>query len=207
MIDVRITGGEGECRPVKTTSMNELLTSPSLLPNEFGLRPFQLYTDFLMTSAGAFNMNVNGATTNQFFSVNAKQNFDLYIKTIFFIIADAGADLNEFGAVAALTNGCQFNYFTTKNGTNTIDVLKTNFDMIRLCGAQPAFGDSLTAFKAPNVAGQSEAYLGQLDFTLVYGFPFGIVLRKGSKDKLEIVIRDNLSALDQFTAKAKGFLV
>jgi len=57
------------------------------------------------------------------------------------------------------------------------------------------------------VSGTSEAYIPVLDFSTIFGMPWGFRLRKGTTDKLTFTVRDNLSGLDQFDAIAYGIRV
>ena len=165
-------------------------------------RPVRQY---MKNSAGASDMRVNGATTNVEFYIEADDDFDTYIKSVSVVIGDAAALLSKFGALAALTNGVLFTHETIDLGTTIIhDALKTNFNFIRLSLGNPSFGDGVNAFLAGKVAGTSEAYLPVINFTDIFGLPWGLRLRKGTKDRLVFTVRDNITAIDQFDAIAYG---
>lgn len=82
--------------------------------------------------------------------------------------------------------------------------LKSNFDFIRLCSGEPAFGTAGDAFKGRNVQGASEGYIPVLDFSETFGLPWGIRLRSNTFDRLELIIKDNTSAVDEFDAIVYG---
>jgi len=78
------------------------------------------FTEYLkLNGTGTQSFLINGAVTNQDFYVAAKD-YDVYISTIVFEIADAGATLAQFGALTALTNGLDFYYFNQTNGNSCI---------------------------------------------------------------------------------------
>jgi len=167
-----------------------------------GISPFRQY---MKNSAGASDMRVNGATTNVEFYIEADDDFDTYIKSVSVVIGDASALLSSFGGIAALSNGVLFTHETIDLGTTIIhDALKTNFNFIRLSLGNPSFGDGVNAFLAGKVAGTSEAYLPVINFTDIFGLPWGLRLRKGTKDRLVFTVRDNITAIDQFDAIAYG---
>ena len=66
------------------------------------IKPFR---QFLINSAASNDMAVDGSSTNVDFFVEAKAESDLYITYLSFVISDAGAALNEFGNISALSNG------------------------------------------------------------------------------------------------------
>lgn len=163
-----------------------------------------IFRAYLKTAAGSSDMKVDGSTNNVVFSIVADVDDDIYITSLSFVIADAGATLNKFGNITALTNGCEFFYESTEGSIVIHDALKTNFDFVRLCNGNPAFGDGTSAFRAGNVSGTSEAYLPTFD-TRVFGFPFGIRLRAGTEQKIVLKIKDDCQGVDQFDAVAYGF--
>jgi hypothetical protein len=161
--------------------------------------------EFMSDINGATDMRVDGSTTNVSFTINARADKDVFIKSISFIIADAGATLNNFGNIGALSNGCKLSWSTQDLGEVTInDTLISNFEFVRLCSGYPAFGSGTSAFRATNVSGSSEGFIPILDFTQVFGMNYGLRLRAGTLDKITLTIRDNVTGVDQFDAKAYG---
>lgn len=158
------------------------------------------------TETGSNDMRVAASLASPIpFYIKADQDNDIYIKTISFEIADAGATLSQFGSITALTNGCVLQW--RNNGVGNVDLsqpLQSNFDFIRLCGGQPAFGDGVSAFRASNVVGNSEAYIPILDLSKTFGNIYGIRLRKGTTDEFRLLIRDNTTGVDGFNARIFG---
>lgn len=153
------------------------------------------------------SMVVNGSVTNQDFYIGAKI-YDVYINTLVFEIADAGAVLNQFGALAALTNGLEFYYFNQTQGKYTIESsLKTNYDFLKLANFQPAFGTGNAAFQLTNAISASEAYVGIIDLQDVFGLQWGLKLRAYSTDRIGFVVKDNITGLDAMTIKVYGLRV
>jgi hypothetical protein len=164
--------------------------------------PFRQYAK---NSAGAFDMRVDGSTTPQEFYVEPAPERNLYVGRIDFLVSDASATLDKFGALTALTNGVKVEWVTDDFGTVEVhDGLKTNFDFIRLSGGKPSFGDGATAFRANNMSGSSEGYLASVDLDEIFGTQWGLRLRKGTLDRLVITIQDDITGVDQFDAVIYG---
>ena len=130
----------------------------------------------------------------------------MFIKTISVRISDAGANLNEFGALAALTNGVTFEYIGGAAGELTIqDAIQTNLDFIRLGISTPAIGGGTDAFKADLSGGGADTYLPVIDLSATFGFEWGLHLRKGTLDRLQFTIHDDLSTgIDAFNIRGFG---
>lgn len=165
------------------------------------LIPFRDY----FKNNGSIEMDVNGNTTPVEFVIEASQDRTRTIKSLFISIVDAGATLSEFGNLNSLTNGLDFEWNTQDFGVVTIaNEIQTNFDLIKLGGGQPAFGGGVDAFRAQNVVGAEEAFISFVDFQTLFGFQYGIPLRKGTKDKLVFRVNDNISQVTQFRIIAYG---
>lgn len=163
--------------------------------------PFRAY----FTNAGSNDMLVNGSVTNQTFSITADSENDCYVKTLSVIITDNGAKLNLFGAIAALTNGVEFVHVAGDSGTTVLhDGIKTNLSFMRLALGVPAIGDGASAFRADVSGSAADSYLPVIDLSILFGLPWGVRLRKASTDRLSFIIKDNVSALDQFDVIGYG---
>lgn len=167
--------------------------------------PIIPFVQQLKNTAGSADMRVVGslATPLQFF-ISASTSADRFITAISFIISDAGANLNQFGALTALTNGCLLLYETPSAVTQVLPALKTNFDFIRMAFGQPAFGDSGTVFQAVNAVAASEAYIPVIRFA-DWLPPFGLKLDINSGNRLVFQVRDDTTGVDAFDAIAFGF--
>lgn len=175
--------------------INTVQQSHPVVDNAVFVKPFRQYFTDDGTSSGSSDMRVNGSSIEQEFYIEAVDDKDIFIKTLSFEIADAGATLNDFGNLSALSNGIEFCWTTQSEGTVLIhEGLKTNWDVVRLSGGNPSFGDGTAAFRANNVSGSAEGYIPVLNVSEVFGLPWGFQLRKGTKDKLLFKVRDNLSS-------------
>jgi hypothetical protein len=202
-ITVKVKGNDGTIMDVNGERQIPVVVHPHPPKGEVDTgTPFVAYfTD----SGGSSDMAVNGSSTNVAYCIRAEETRDVYIKTLSIIIADASQTLQEFGNTnAALTNGVLFRWSTSDKGTAVInDSLKTNFDFVRLAGGTPAPGNNYLVTNA--IPTNIEAYIPVIDLESIFGLPYGIRLRRGTKDKLEFVVRDDCSAVDQFDILGYGF--
>jgi hypothetical protein len=205
-IDTRIVDGSGSGKEATVGSDGDIYTTNiGLPPKEVSavLRPF---ATLLADNTGVTDMLVDGSTIARDFYITAGNNGDRYIQTLAFTIADAGATLNSFGSISALSIGCQLIYEDAELGDVIIaENMKTNFDFVQLCNFEPTFGTAADAFRAKNVESTSEAYVPILDLTDVFGMPYGLRLPGNSTKKLLLRIRDDVSTIDRFDVKAFGF--
>lgn len=169
--------------------------------------PFAQYLTTDGTSAGTSSMVANGSVTNIDYYISSKP-YDIYVNTLVFTIADAGATLDKFGNLAALTNGLDFYYFNQDIGKYVIESgLKTNFEFVRLANFEPSFGTGADAFKATNVIGASEAYVGVIDLADIFGVQWGLKLKANSTDTIGFTVKDNITAIDAMNIKCYGLRV
>lgn len=210
MIITRVEDGHGEGGLWRVTEegLGHVVVHPHPPKDEVStLLPLREYAT-LNGDGTTLDMRVDGSVNEQIFSINAASNGDgrdHYIARMSFVIADAGATLNNFGNIGALTNGVELRWVTDSFGTVVIaESLKTNFDFVRLGGSTPPIGDGTTAFRANNVSGTSEAYIPYIDFDEIFGIQWGFRLRHGSNDRIELVIKDNLTGVDAFDCIAYG---
>ena len=205
-IEVKIVGSDGQTLKVNGEHQIETVVHqhPPRDESEIPL-PFRQYLTDNGTSSGSNDMKVDGSTNNVEFCISAIPDADLYIKTISVVIADAGATLNKFGNITALTNGLEFKWLTQDFGEVIIhEALKTNFDFVRLANGKPSFGDAAGAFRASNVFGTSEAYIPSIDLGETFSVQWGLRLRKGTTDKICFIIKDNVTGVDLFDAIGYG---
>jgi len=202
----KIEDGTGSGNYAKVSKEGYLYTQEAPFPPADEESKLTIYREFLTLNGDGttIDMRVDGSVTPQRFWIQAEPDRDVYITSLSFKLADAGAALNEFGGIAALANGCRL-YYEDQNGEINIGTgLITNFEIIRLCLGQPAFGDGTGAFIAGNVAGGSEGVIPVLDFRN-FGFRWGLRLSAGSLNRLIIEINDDVTAIDAFDMIAYGF--
>lgn len=153
------------------------------------------------TADGDNDMLVDGSTTPVEFYIPAANDVDRWISYINFVIADEGASLKEFGGITALTNGCQLFYSDIQKTVMVGDDLKTNWDFMRMALYQTPIPEIKPQ---KDVEGKVDAYTPCINFK-EFMPPYGIKLDAGSRQKLTIKIRDNVSGIDSFNAVAYGF--
>lgn len=155
-------------------------------------------TGYLTDVNGSIDARVNGSVTPIDFSVKAQENSDIYLNALSFKLADANAQLNEWGKIGVLAVGFDLIYSTQELGERVLATgIQTSFDLIRLCQADPAFSQGVESFRASNVVLGSEGYLPNLKFES-FGLPFGIRLKRGTFDKLIFRVNDNVTGVDAF---------
>ena len=175
---------------------------PPLIPQKSKI--FRQYLTADGTPSGSNDMLVNGSSTPVEFWVPADQDNDRYITAVSFVIGDGGAALNEFGWVAARANGAEFEYQADTEVVSIHEALKSNWDFIRMCRLNLAFGDAASAFRATNVEGGAEAFAPVFDFLTILP-PYGLKLDRGTSQRLVLRINDDCTGPDVFNAIAYGF--
>jgi hypothetical protein len=153
------------------------------------------------------NMNVDGSTNSVDYTIEASNEYNIYIKTIFVEIEDNGAPaLNKFGSASALTNGIEWIYFNQDLGEYTLhEGIKTNKEFIKLGIDTAGIGTGTDAFLADvSGGGTSKSYLPVIDLGEMYGMRYGVKLEKGTTDKLIFRINDDLTSLISVDAIAYG---
>lgn len=203
---IKILGGESEIAatvyPDKSLRVAQTVCPPI---EEQKNIVFRQYLTADGTPSGSEDMKVDGSVTPVEFWVPASQEGDRYISYVSFMLADAGATLNDFGSLGgALANGCLFFYERLDRTVIIHEGIQTNFMLVRMCLIQPAFGSGVQSVRLPNVIGNSEAFVPVFPARGIMP-PFGIKLDQGSRQRLVFRIRDNIAALDGFNAIAYGF--
>jgi len=200
--------GKGTGNLLKVDEEGGLVVSQTGVPagetSVFSLKPFSL---FMVDDLDDEDMRVNASLSEpEDFIISSSPEGDRFIHTLAITLADAGASLNEFGNLSARTNGCQLILEDEALGdVILVDSVKTNFEIIQMCNFKPAFGNSNNVFRAPNVSGASEAFVGVLDLDEVFGLPHGVRIPQDSTKRLIFRIRDNVSGVDRFDIKCFGY--
>tara|TARA_R110002020_G_scaffold132746_7_gene296367 strand:+ start:7761 stop:8399 length:639 start_codon:yes stop_codon:yes gene_type:complete len=168
--------------------------------------PFRQYFTVDGTSSGSNDMRVDGSTTVQDFTIKADPEKDIFIYSASVLLSDAGAGLNEFCNLPALTNGVKLEWKTQDLGNVEIhEGIKTNFEFVRLGMGSPSIGDGANAFRANNVSGAAEGYIPFIEFRRLFGLPWGIRIRARTEDTLSWYIQDDLSSgITEFNIVAYG---
>jgi hypothetical protein len=206
MIEARLFGADRQRRGLSIDSVGAALVSDRNVP-PFGVpTEATIFRQYMLDASGSNDMRVAGSlAVPQRFKITPAPNADRYIVSLSFLIADASSNLNQFGNIAALTNGCRLFYSQEVGEFDIHDQLKTNFDFIRLCQGNPSFGDAATAFRANNISGTVEGYIPVLDVRVVFGFKWGLRLKFGNVQELVMEIRDDTTGIDALDCIVYGF--
>jgi hypothetical protein len=203
-LPVRIQDGEGRGFYAEVDKENSLHVTvheePPLEPLK--LRPFRQYLTVDGTPSGDNDMGVDGSSTNVDFCIPADTDSDRYISALNFIVAyGTTGQPNEWADGTALTNGTRIFYNSIKGDVDIHDAVKSNQDLFRL-----SFNPVPTAWEVRHVNANNDfGYFLSVNLQ-AFGFPFGVKLDRGTKQKLIIRIRDNAgSAADTFNCIAYGF--
>ena len=207
MILTRLTDGAGNGFSQQVFKTGEAFVSSNNIP-PFGEKwPVSPFVAQMATSAGLTDMRVVGtlAAPIEFF-IPASEFADRYITAISFVIADDNPSLVQFGAIAALTNGCLLTYRTPDTVSKIFPPLTSNFDFVRMAHGLPSAssGNPNDVAKYGTVIGVSEAYIPVVKF-LDWLVPFGLKLDHRSANKISFQIRDDTTAVDRFDAIVFGF--
>lgn len=207
MITARIVGPNGRQLKVEDEGEVGVVLHPHPPNDSTFVLPFRQYFTDDGRSTGSNVMSVNGATNVQDFYVSASPDYDIYIKYITTEIGDGGTPaLNKFGALTALTNGVAFYWDTQEEPLYELhEGIKTNKEFIRIASDTGAIGTGTDAYLADVSGGGSEkSYLPNIDMKEIYGLPWGLRLRKGTKDRVVFRVQDDLTGLTTFNAVATG---
>jgi len=159
--------------------------------------------DTVGDGTGTTNQGVNGSVTNQSFFLNANANDDLHILLAVIVLKDSAVSHDKFGAINALTNGWDFKIRESGVNTNLMSAVKAGGDLILQSALFDAFGTGSELNEIP-VTGVSEgAQVVKFDFGKIV--PDGLRLGRGSLDRLESVVKDDLTGLIDFHVLCMGY--
>jgi hypothetical protein len=209
----KIIDGHGSGQIAKVDDGGYLRVQPAPFPPVDDRDTQIIFREFLTLNGNGTtsDMRVNGITAPQLFYIQAQPEFDIYITSLSFLLADTDVSpvLEEFGALTALTNGVRLYYEDSNGEIDIAGSLKSNFEIIRLCQGTPAFGSGADGFFAEAVtsgAGNQFAIIPILNFQTIFGFQYGLRLRSSTTNRLVLSVRDNISTgLDAFNIIAYGF--
>lgn len=201
MIHTVVNDGNGDQHRLKVLGEGEIgvviHTHPPIKESRVGL-PFRQYFTDNGLSTGSNDMRVDGSSTSVEYYISADSEYEYFIKFISIKIADATAKLNEFGALAALSNGLEFEWKNKALGSFTIhDGIKDNLEFFRLSEMEPLIIDLS--------GGGADAVVVQWDLAKIFGNPWGVKLGVGSLDRLIFRVNDNLgTGIDEFNIIGHG---
>lgn len=163
--------------------------------------PYRDYFTLNGLPSGSTDMRVDGSSLPVDFYISGSPDYDRYIKFISIKLADPGARLQNFGALAALTNGVEFSWNSQILGTSVIhDGIKDNLEFFRLSEMEPVITDLSGA--------GADSVIVQWDLAKIFGSPWGVKLGKATTDRLTFCVKDDLSTgLAEFNIIGHGTII
>ena len=180
----------------------------SAFPPDAAPKIFPIVKRFSLNNDGTtFDMRVDGSTLPKKFVLHALPETDLYIIDLLLIMVDAGMTAwDEFANILALTNGCSLKWVSQTREAVFGQNLKTNFDMaIMMQFGKMQWYQAGMMGRMSNVIGSAEGLPMQMDLLRMIP-PWGLQLRRGTTERLEFTVNDNLSVgIDRLDITAYGF--
>ncbi len=159
--------------------------------------------DTVGDGTGSNNQGVDGSSTNQHFFLNAGSNNDIHMISAEIVIKDSSISHDKFGALNALTNGWDLKIRESGVETTLMDAVKTGGDLILQSGLFNPFGTGSELNEIP-VTGVSEgAQVATFDFGKLV--PEGLRLGRTSLDRIESIVKDDLTGLIDFYVLCMGY--
>lgn len=202
MIRSSIIDGNGSGREAIVTP-NYALKTQNVPETSVGIPPedlanLRLYRNFLRNGTSP-DANVNGSVTNVQFTAQSAINLNVWVTGVRFLFEDTNLEMNtqDFrrfasASVTGLTNGL---LFRTLQSGETIEIF-----------AEPIIymGDFFTyANSYLNLINSVSAQSDFLSFDFVFEKP--VVLPEGGSDSIQLVVRDDLTALEKFQVLLFGY--
>lgn len=147
-----------------------------------------------VTGSGLSSMNVAGTLANPIrYSISAPTSMTFVIGKIEFFIRDDGAALNKFGGLNPLTNGVKMDVVSEDLPLIPYFTAKTNADVMTQADEGELIDNGFTTG-------------GQDLVKAVFNFEPGLRIVYGSSSNVYVIIQDDLTTLDSFVVRAKGWI-
>jgi hypothetical protein len=208
-INVHITGN-GDSNRAHVEADGSLRVSmgdpPLVTPRESP--KVQYFAGFLSSSgivdfASDGNMNSDGSVSREKYYIEAAQDYDIHITHAIIVIADTAVVHNNFGNVSALANGWDLQVVQGGVTTPIINKAKTSGRVMSQTGLNSPFGTNTDVNELSNWTGTEDAHVIVFPFGQIV--PGGLVLARGSTDRLISVVNDDLTGLTEFTVRVLGY--
>lgn len=208
MIKTTVQNGSGSDHGACVTPYNALCTSRVIppVPPVGTVSRYRYYNKLIGSegaSSGVTNQNVDGSVINQVFHISSHPDYDLYITGIIVIIAGLIVSHNNFGSISELINGYNLSIIEDGEETRIFDEVKTGGQMIAQSIFGNSYGDGATSFELTKWTGNDDA---QTVVVPVYDLlPGGIRIGRGTLDRLQSTVFDDLTGLTEFTVRVVGY--
>jgi len=152
---------------------------------------------------GTIEMNVDGSATPQMFTIDSVADYDIRIMKILIYIEDTTVAHATFGAIAALTNGIDISVFESGAETFLVQGAKKFADLIQQTVCERPWGDGVLTFELASVTGNDDAQVLPMDIGALV--PNGLRIGRGTQDRMQVEVNDDLTGLTHFTVRALGY--
>jgi hypothetical protein len=210
-IPAEIVDGEGGGRSAKVTEDQALLvTIQEPLPPRIGSTSRRTFLSGLLGTTGldsgtTDHLTANGTLNVPYIAYIASNiNYDINITKFLIYIEDATVTHATFGALTALTNGIDIVSMERSVDTYLIQKAKKFTDLIQQTLIERPYGNTTTSFELDS-ASASGADAQILPFDIQSIIPGGIRIGRGTLDRIELRVNDNLTGLDHFTIRILGY--
>lgn len=153
---------------------------------------------------GTTNMNVDGSSTAQEFTIDSTGDFDIRIQQLIIYIEDTVVANKTFGNVAALSTGWDLKIQEAGVETSFIEKAQTNGEVFIQTNT-PIFGTDVNKW---NIIGEADAATNQgtfVIFNLANLVPAGVRIGRSTNDRAISVVNDDLTGLTEFVVRAMGY--
>ncbi|MAG24700.1 hypothetical protein CMI47_03885 [Candidatus Pacearchaeota archaeon] len=166
------------------------------------------YSQFISNPISGTNMAVDGSSSSNepiAFSISSESDTDIFITKLIFWIQDINVSFDRFGSISGLSDTLELKYVLNKaEDVTLLENISTAADMLQQVGlSTPFWGGGNDTLRLKHVNNGDDAYC--ITWNLQEIIPDGIILKREENFKLEIVIKDDLTALSKFTVKALGY--
>ena len=186
----------------RVTSNNELVVTDDDLPDSGTEATRRFWSETIA------DMTDNGSVTPVNYDVeNNDANSDLYVTRGVIVIADEGSvELYRFGGRSALANGFDLKVIQNSVTSFVIDSAISNIEVFYKAGASGGrHGEKDEFMLIEKYTSSTDAYIFEVDFTKLS--PPGIRLGRGTGDKIQATVNDNLTGLNQFSINYYGYRI
>lgn len=199
MISTHITDGRGSSRKAKVGKKHQFYVS--IIEDDLLATGTENRTRYLAgrlgkngLDSGSTDMNVDGSVTEQLFDLHADDLYDIFITKVQIVMQDSVMVYHKFGNIIALLNGFTLRLTESGVATDLISSAKTGGELIQQTFQKVFFSYSFSG---------ETVEIFHFDIMDILGMPFRI--GRGTKDKIEAVVKDDLGSLTEFYVKIAGY--
>lgn len=156
------------------------------------------------TLNGSTNLALDTRATARRASVRASDKFDIYIVELRIGISAAKSSTSKFGNItpAKLTNGLSVSLHTGDIKRTLVENAKTHGQILAQSNLSALFGSGNAISQVKNWDGKNTLSLATFDFARN---GLGIRLGAGTKDRIEALLNDDYSSLNDLFIVVSGF--